>query len=190
MGFLSKLFGKEQNDKSKPENQKPAIADITFYEKVIDRIAVSDELKNDLKRALKQAFEDPKSFYDDNNEFILSDRGLKYPKDTLLTAKFVLIDTLQDNGQMAEVDWKEEESEIRIAVNEILKAKEYDFALSYDDLYEDKDTDEIIQLIDQKELKPNGYSLALLDINSDSYVFTIVPLNEKNEVAEMFAILK
>jgi len=101
-----------------------------------------------------------------------------------------LVDTLQDNGQMAEVDWKEEESEIRTALNEIIKAKSYEFALSYDNLYEEHNTDEIIKLIDQRELKPAGYSLAILDINSDSYVFTIVPLNERQEVEEMFANLK
>jgi hypothetical protein len=182
MGFLSNIFGQKQNDKSNP--------DFAFYEEVVERIVISDTLKSDLKAELKQAFEDPKSFYDDNNEFILSNRGLTYPQDILLTPKFVLIDTLQDNGQMAEVDWKEEESEVRIFLNEIKMAKNYDFTLSDDDLYDGQDAGEIIQLIDEKELKSQGYSIELLDINSDSYVFTVIPLNNKQEVKKMFEKLK
>ncbi len=182
MGFLSKILGKNRNDKPNP--------DLAFYERVIDRIVISDTLKGDLKAELKQAFEDPKSFYDDNNDFILSERGLTYPKDTFLTPKFVFIDTLQDNGEMAEVDWREEESEIRIFLTEIRMAKNYDFTISDDDLYEGYDTGEIIKLIDDKELKNQGYSIELLGINSDSYVFTIVPLNDKQEVKMMFEKLK
>jgi hypothetical protein len=108
MGFLSKLLGQKQAATKRPNFE--------FYERVVDYTVVSDSLRDDLKIKLKQAFEDPKSFYDHHNEFKLSDRGLTYPKDTLLTPKFVLVDTLQDNGQMAEVDWKEEESEIRTGI--------------------------------------------------------------------------
>ena len=69
-------------------------------------------------------------------------------------------------------------------------AKNYDFTLSGDDLYDGHDTGEIIQLIDEKELKSRGYSIQLLDINSDSYVFTVIPLNNKQEVKGMFEKLK
>ncbi len=191
MGLLSKLFGQHwRKSGSLTNGQVESAADLIFYEKIVDQIAVTDALKNDLKIALKQAFERPKSFYNDNNEFILVDRGLRYPKDASLTPKFVFIDILQSNGQMAEVGWREEESEIRIAVNEILKAKDYPFTIAYDDLYTGHGTDEIIRLIDKKELRPKGYALAILDIHSDSYVFTIVSLNEKEHVKEMFEALK
>jgi len=182
MGFLSNIFGQKQNDKPIP--------DLAFYEKVVDRIVISDTLKADLKIELKQAFEDPKSFYDDNNDFVLSERGLTYPKDALLTPKFVLIDTMHDNGEMAEADWKEEESEVRIFLNEIRMAKKYDFIISDDDLYEGHGTGEIINLIYERELMSQGYSIELLDINSDSYVFTVVPLKDKQEVKMMFEKLK
>jgi hypothetical protein len=182
MGFLSSIFGQKQNDKPNP--------DLEFYERFIDRIVISEALKSDLNIKLKQAFEDPKSFYDHNGDFILSERGLTYAKDALLTPKFVLIDTLQDNGEMAEVDWKEEESVVRTFLNEIRLAKSYDFTISDDDLYEGIDTGEIITLIDEKELKSQGYAIVLLDINSDSYVFTVVPLSDKNEVKMMFEKLK
>ena len=178
MGFLSSIFGQKKNEKLNP--------DLAFYEKVVSRIVISEALKSNLKTELKQAFEDPKSFYDYNEEFTFSERGLTYPKDALLTPKFVLIDTLQDNGEMAEVDWKEEECEVRTFLNEIRKAKNYDFKISHDDLYEGHDTGEIITLIDEKELKSQGYSIVLLDINSDSYVFTVVPLSDKKEVTMMF----
>ncbi len=178
MGFLSNIFGQKQNEKPTP--------DLAFYEEVVDSIAFSDTLKDDLKARLKLAFEDPKSFYDDNNEFILSERGLTYPKDALLTPKFVLIDTLQNNGEMAEVDWKEEEIEVRIVLNEIRMAKNYEFTLSNDELYNGHDTGEIIQLINEKELKIQGYSIELLDINSDSYIFTIITLGDKQVVKMMF----
>ena len=182
MGFFSNIFAQKQNDKLNH--------DLAFYEKIVSRIVNSETLKSDLKTELKRAFEDPKSFYDNKKDFTLSERGLTYPKDALLTPKFVLIDTLQDNGEMAEVDWKEEECEVRTSLNEIRTAKNYDFKISDDDLYEGHDTGEIITLIDEKELKSEGYSIVLLDINSDSYVFTIVPLSDKQEVKMMFEKLK
>ena len=37
---------------------------------------------------------------------------------------------------------------------------------------------ETIQAIDENELLPLGYCLEMLDVNSDSYVFTIVPLDK------------
>ncbi len=178
MGFLSNIFGKKQEGKTKPDFQ--------FYEKIIELIVVSNALKKTLKTNLKQAFEEPKSFYDDNYEFILSERGLTYPKDSLDTSKFVLIDIMEANGEMTEIDWKEEESEIRIYLNEIILAKNYDFAITYDDLYEKSRTDKIIKLIDEKELKPLGYSIVDLDIGSDSYVLTIVPSIIAEEVKMMF----
>ncbi len=178
MGFLSNIFGRKPNSKSFPGS--------AFYEEILNLIVISDTLKRDLKEEIKQAFENPKSFYDENSKFILSDRGLTYPKDALLTPKFVLIDTLQDNGQMAEVDWRGEESEVRLLLNEMRMAKNYDFILSDDDLYEGCDTGEIIELIDEKELKPQRYSITLLNINSDCYIFTVVPLDIKQKVEILF----
>ena len=178
MGLLSNIFGKKQNDKTKP--------DLVFYEKIIELIVVSDTLKDTLKTNLKQVFENPKSFYGDNDEFILSDRGLTYTNDSLQTSKFVLIDIMRDNDEMTEIDWKESESEIRVYMNEIITAKNYDFAITYDDLYEGLDTDKILKLINEQELEPQGYSIVILDIGSDSYIFTIVPSKDKKEVKEMF----
>ena len=40
------------------------------------------------------------------------------------------------------------------------------------------ETFEIIRVIDENELLPLGYCLEMLDVNSDSYVFTIVPLDK------------
>lgn len=193
MGFFSKLFGKNQdttksnNNSFSAESVKP---NLDFYENLVDKIAVSETLQNQLKVKIKQAFNDPKSFYDEDNEFILSDRGLTFPKDTLLTPKFVLIDTLQENDQMAEVDWKEEEEEVRFALNRIGKAKNYNFKLPDDAIYEENDTFEVIKLINNKELKPLGFSLEILDINSDSYVFTVVLLSNQQEITMLFNQLK
>ena len=40
------------------------------------------------------------------------------------------------------------------------------------------ETFEIIRVIDENEWQPLGYCLEMLDVNSDSYVFTIVPLDK------------
>lgn len=193
MGLFSKLFGKKNEDKSIAGNIK-SVADarlphLELYEQLVDIIVVSETLKADLKIKLKQAFENPKSFYEDHNDFRLFERGLIFPDDNLLTPKFVLIDTLIDNSQMAEVDWKEEEREIRFAVNSISTAKNYSFKLSDKAIYDNDNTSEIIELIEE-ELKPFGYALEIIDIDSDSYVFTIVPLSKQKEVSKLFGQLK
>lgn len=182
MSFLSNIFGREKKD-------KPS-SDLAVYEAIIDQITISNTLRSELKAKLKQAFEDPKSFYDENNEFILSERGLTYPKDASVTPKYVLVDTLQDNGEMAEADWKEDESEIRILLAEISMAKNYAITISDDDQYEDAETDEVFKCIDERELKPQGYSIVLLDIDSDSFIFTIVPTTIEKEVKAMFEKIK
>ena len=194
MGLFSKLFGRKSENKSASELTRSAVsqktsADLKMYEEIVNHIVVSEALQTSLKIKLKQAFEDPKSFYDDDNEFILSERGLTYPNDVALTPKFVLIDTMEDEDQMAEVDWKEDEDEIRFAINRIMKAKNYTTvleALKYNIL----DTPEVLSKINDDELKPMGYSLEILDIDSDSYVFTIVPLEKHQQVSELFSNLK
>lgn len=189
MGFFSKLFGQKGIDKNEPVPLNIP-NDLQNYEKITEVVVVSETLKNQLKQKLKQAFENPKSFYDNDNEFILSERGLTFPKDINLTAKFVLVDTLIDNDQMAEVDWKEDEEEIRFAINRILQAKNYGVALTDECKYDDNETLEILEQIDMQELKPKGFSLEILDIDSDSYVFTIVALKNHEEVLKMFNQIK
>ena len=72
---------------------------------------VSESLKTELNTKLKQAFENPESFYNETNDFILSERGLTYPQNVSLTSKFVLVDTLIANDHMTEVDWKSSEKD-------------------------------------------------------------------------------
>lgn len=194
MGFFSNLFGQKGKGETTVNATEKSLDDITkpdfaLYEETVNHIAVSETLQNDLKLKLKQAFEDPKSFYDDDNEFILSERGLTYPDDVALTPKFVLIDTMEDEDQMAEVDWKEDEDKIRFAINAILEAKNY-ATISNDVKYDDSETSDILNLINDNELKSAGYSLEILDIDSDSYVFTIVPLENHQNVSELFLKFK
>ncbi|WDF48375.1 hypothetical protein PQ459_07815 [Chryseobacterium sp. KACC 21268] len=194
MGLFSNLFGQKSKDEAKSNatdqfSTDKTKTDFTLYEETVNHITISEALQTSLKLKLKQAFEDPKSFYDDDNEFKLSERGLTYPEDVALTPKFVLIDTMQDEDQMAEVDWKEDEDEIRYAINRILEAKNY-ASLSSGSKYDDNETFDILNHINDKELKSIGYSLEILDIDSDSYVFTIVPLEKHQEVATLFSQLK
>lgn len=158
-----------------------------FYEEVVDSVVSSERIKNELKIKLKESFENPKLFYNEKNKFKLSELGLVYPNDILLTAKFVLVDTLIANNQMAEVDWKASEDEVRSAINGIISAKRYDIDLEKGNRSAYKiNTFEIITSIDNEELKPSGFCLELIDINSDSYVFTIVPLDKCEVIKRMF----
>lgn len=196
MNFFSKLFGQNPKKESQSKTESMVTSpiptnqvDYAFYAELVGAITESDALKADLKSKLKKAFDDPKSFFDEHDEFSLSSRGLTYPADVAKTQKFVLIDTLIENDQMAEVDWKEAEDEIRFTINRILKVKNYDFHLSEEDKYEES-TFEIIESINSDELLQAGYSLEILDIDSDSYVFTIVPLSKQKEVTRMFEKLR
>lgn len=195
MGFFSKLFGSRDHKQSLTATNSPAKAsatkpDYTFYETVATALVNKTEWRTALLQQLKKAFENPESFFDNDGEFILSNRGLTYPEALPLVSKFVLVDTLIEHNLMAEVDWKSEEAEVRFAVNRILKAKGYPFSLTEEDRYEGKHTYETIERINDRELQTAGYNLEILDIDSDSYVFTIVAADQQITVAAMFTRLK
>ena len=164
---------------------------IELYEDIISSIVVSEALKNELTIKIKQAFEEPEIFYDPEGKCILSERGINYSNEGKLTPKFVLIDTLIDNDQMIEVDWKEDEEDVRYGLNKIIESKGYGFQISEDSLYEEDDeTFEIIYSISDEELQPLGYSIEMIDINSDSHVLTIIPLGIQEVVKGLFEKLK
>lgn len=197
MGFFSKLFGQQTTDKPKSKSEsvqplpvKTTKLNLEYYKGVIDTIVTSEGLKDDLNIKLKQAFENPKSFYNETNDFILSERGLTYPQNAAVTSKFVLVDTLIANDHMTEVDWKSSETEVRAAINHVLTGKNYSLSIPISNIFNKNDTFETIQAIDAEELRPAQYSLQILDIDSDSYVFTIVPLDKEQEVIEMFEKLR
>ncbi len=195
MGFFSKLFGARDNKHPLPATGKALQAaatkpDYKLYEALSTVLVIDDALHRELLLQIKKAFEAPESFFDAAGEFMLSDRGLSYPKALPLVPKFVLIDTLMEHDLMTEIDWKSDESEIRFAINRVLKAKDYHFSLAEESRYEGKHTYETIELINSNELQTAGYSLEILDIDSDSYVFTIVPTAQQATVAALFARLK
>lgn len=165
---------------------KPKPIDLALYSKVIDSIAISENVQNELKAKVKQAVSNPRSFYDHKGNYCPSERGLTYPKDAAKTAKFVLVDTLIENGQVAEVDWREEEAEVRFSINQILQAKHYELIVSQDTVFvKGGDTLDMITDINDEELALAGYSLQLININSDSYVFTIVLGSQSEEVRQL-----
>lgn len=195
MNFFSKLFGSRNPKRPLPETNKvPQAAatgpDYKFYESLATVLVSNNELRSALLQQLKKAMDTPEAFFDTDGEFILSDRGLTYPKALPLVPKFVLVDTLMEHDLMAEVDWKSAEDEVRFSINQILKAKGYDFSIAEEDGYEGKDTYETIAQINDNELQAAGYSLEILDIDSDSYVFTIVPATQQASVAALFDRLK
>lgn len=161
---------------------------IDVYQALIDLIVVSEALQTQLSADVQRAFDAPQSFYRDD-EYTLAGRGLTYPDDAPLTPKFVLIDTLINHGQMAEIDWQESEEDIRCAIYEIMEAKAIPFCLLGNDQYNGLDTFRVIEAIGREELHPTGYAITTLDINSDSYVFTIIPLDQQPEVEALFAQL-
>ena len=76
--------------------------DLEFYQEVVDAIAVSGAFQNGLKTLLSEAFKKPRSFYDEDGEFILSERGLTFSRHRDSTPKFVLIDKMIGANQIAE----------------------------------------------------------------------------------------
>ncbi len=195
MSFFSNLFGSRDHKRTSSEmNKVPQAAatkpDYIFYETLATVLVSNDELRTTLLQQLKKAMDTPEAFFDTDGAFILSDRGLTYPKALPLVPKFVLVDTLMEHDLMAEVDWKSAGDEVRFSINQILKAKGYSFSIAGEDGYEGKDTYETIAQINDNELQTAGYSLEILDIDSDSYVFTIVPTTQQASVAALFDRLK
>jgi hypothetical protein len=195
MGFFSNFFSKREQHPSAAQPQPAARADgptaeLSVYNQLVTAIVFSDTLRRETLARVTRAFEAPRSFYDENARYVLAERGLYYPQSAALTAKLVFIDTLMEHQQMAEVDWKEDEAEIRACIRMIMQAKQFLISIAAEEQYSDEYTHEVIELIDEDELMPAGYSLQMLDINSDSYVFTIVPLTQAETVAALFAKLK
>ena len=193
MGFFSSLFGNkkrsEQTSAFQPQNKVRKYADKELYFQLLEILVSSNSARDQLKREIIKAFDEPESFYDADGEYELAIRGLRFSKDADATPKFVFIDKLIEEELMAEVDWKEEEAEIRRWVIAIMKVKSFPFSVSEEDQYEDMSTDAVIQMMNDDELIPNGYSLQILDIQSDCYVFTIVPAEDSKTIKELFAEL-
>lgn len=196
MKLLSRLFKQQSQKATAPEEQNipennagNKQVSLALYEELIDDIVTRPERKERLKQLITKAFSQPKSFFDEDNDFILSDRGLTYPEHIALTPKFVLVDKMMEDFQMAEVDWKEEEETIRCSIDSIIKAKEYPISFSLNGRYESLDPDNILQQISSLELKPQGYVLTVIDIDADSYVFTVIPAHLENRVRSIFNIL-
>lgn len=195
MGWFSRLFGLDRNEGSNVKSSPPPTAsssppDYEYYLGVVDSVVVSDSLKSALRESLKRAFDDPGSLYEDGGDFNLSERGLTYPADAGLTPKFVFVDSLLDHDEMTEVDWKAEEGDVRFALNHVLKARDCGLQLSLDERYDDADTYEALEKIDEAELRPSGFALALLDHNGDSYLITVVSLDRQQEIEAMFDRLR
>lgn len=190
MRILSFLFGcnrKKGNDSKDKTGNGQTLAGTGLYTQLIDILVTDSSRQSSLKELIARAFADPQSFYDEDYEFTLSDRGLTYPKDSKLTPKFVLIDTMMEYNQMAEVDWKEEEENIRFAVSRIIKAKRYLILFSEANKYNDEtNASLLIEYINERELKPAGYALLILDIDSDSYVFTVIPDHQQETATDIY----
>lgn len=195
MGWFSRFFGLDRNGENKPQPSSPPTApltppDLEYYLGVVDSVVVSDSLMSALRESLERAFDDPGSIYEDGGDFNLSERGLTYPADAGLTPKYVFVDSLLDRDEMSELDWKAEEGDVRFALNHVLKARACGLQLSLDEQYDDADTYEVLEKIDEAELRPSGWALAFLDHDGDSYLITVVPLDRQQEIEAMFDRLR
>ncbi|GAA4317171.1 DUF6630 family protein [Flaviaesturariibacter amylovorans] len=199
MGFFTRLLWGRKAEARRAAMRRLAAGEETempspnrpSYLRLIELIAHGEYVRQEVREAVGRAFDDPKSFFDANGNYKPAERGLRFPADLPLAPKFVLIDTLAAHGQMAEVDRNEPgEEEIRTAVTEILMAKEIPVRPSRE-VGDDPDCDPgtLLWNIHQSELEPEGYALVLLDINTDSYVFTVVASEHQAEVTALFAKL-
>lgn len=196
MKLLSKLFNRKAPEATPPgkegiqENTALNVVEsLALYEELIDAIVRQPERQERLKQLITKAFSHPGSFFDEDNDFILSDRGLTYPEHAHLTPKFVLVDKMMEDFQMAEIDWKEEEENIRYSIDRVIKAKQYPVNLSLKDKYGPMEPDSILQQISSAELEPQGYVLTVIDIDADSYVFTVIPAYLEDRVLTIFNAL-
>lgn len=187
MGWLTRIFGAKHQPAAPPARPAlPAASRLAIYNQLLAELVAEPALRATVYAAVARAFADPQSFYDEHHEYTLAMRGLTFPRHAALTPKFVLIDMLCSHNLLAEVDWKEAEDEIRQQVRAIMQARQYPVVVSIEEQYEDEPTHEVIYLLDHEELGPNGYSLQTLDIQADSYVFTIVRQEAAARVQELF----
>ena len=122
---------------------------------------------------LNACFDDYKKYYNDN-QAQYEDRGIESDEDKETVLWFALVDCMLENDLAVEVDWKEEPSVVASLLNNII----LDELLKIDtEWFINDDLAECFKTINSKWKKHN-YVLSTIDIDSDSYVLTVMKVKQ------------
>ncbi len=126
---------------------------------------VSD--RNSMLQKLSEIKERPQIYLENNNRFATSSDDYMW---------LAMVDLLISSGYAFEIDWKEDFETAKEYTEKLLKKNNVFFQFNLDD-EEDLEAEEFFKLMNE-ELKENTeFQLCNLDIDSDSYVSSLINKN-------------
>ncbi|MBG9792935.1 hypothetical protein ABD76_10715 [Paenibacillus dendritiformis] len=132
---------------------------------------------NEILQNVRLAVDNPSKYFHENRNR-LDERNIDELTEEL--PWIALVDELIENGFAFEVDWKESNYRICEIIDVLLEKKSFsllEWQWADEGNYDELSTAEFLHEVSQR-LKAHSISLAYVDIDSDSYVLIVVPVQE------------
>mgnify|MGYP003482710448 CR=1 FL=1 len=144
------------------------------YIEIINIVVPKHSDRTILIKQLDKIQSNPEDYIDNN------DRLLDLSDDYLWLG---LIDLLITKGYAFEIDWKDDYSTAKDGINKLLSNWQLKDEMSDDDLY-DKDAEKFFPIVNSL-LSNTNCQLFNMDIDSDSYVSTMVNIGNEEKLLDM-----
>ncbi|SHG93361.1 DUF6630 family protein [Chryseobacterium vrystaatense] len=139
----------------------------------IVNLLIPNQLELDqMKLRLSKINEQPEIYIKDNSRMITKSDDYLW---------LAMVDLLIDNGYAFEIDWKENCKTAEDCINNLFKKYKI-FLELHIDVDEETDPEEFFRIANRELEKLGNYRIYLIDINSDSYVFTVGKLDSVQEL--------
>lgn len=157
MGFLNKWKKKEKSDL--PDNND------SNYRNIVDLFDVD----TDTRTVLEQCIENPSGFYQEHADQY-EERGLEDSADNDTIIWLGMVDAFIETGKLFEFDYSVELEDFIYGMSEIIP--ENSLHIDENQLDEDSDITEWTKILSE-QWSDEGYVIAAMDIDSDSYCIFI-----------------
>ncbi|MCH5267732.1 MAG: hypothetical protein J1E62_05245 [Lachnospiraceae bacterium] len=172
MGFLDKFKKKTEDKKTRQGGNKELLTELVRI--LSDN---NSEIKNEMERCLSDA----KSYYDTHTD-LFSEWGLAEYSDGREIYLITLVDLLEKANIVCIRDYKDEKEDFIYFVQNLTGYKNGNLSLEEDWLQEDGDITVWAEVLGQHW---DGYELAAIDMDSDSYVLFVCDANTLAELMRL-----
>jgi hypothetical protein len=189
--LLANLFGITKKSNNDSATDKPDYKDyIALAKKIVGN--GNDEVIVKLEKKFLRYFDDPNTVFQDGEYVYETNRELDEniyrgfsDEDPNQTYFFIMLDTLINSNFISEADWKVEFEDFDHFLKRIIRTKGYNIQSPVQDLTELFSGELIFTA--QEKFKVTDYRLLLIDIESDCYVYTVIPKEEIDEIQAGFS---